>query len=122
MTWVMANTIAAHTRCTYTRGRVTTYCVTPLSTSYRDESLGLVDHEADLADGLEPPPYTSAALPAAASTDQLLSEGRKNTGFVSLLLNLGKQKSPSHQSAQLVNYVTVVYGTSARQFRVMWDG
>ena len=82
-----------------------------------------MDHEADLADGLDPPPpYTSAALPAAASTDQLLGAGRKNSGLVSRLLNLGKEKSPTHQSAQLVNYVTVVYGTSARQFWLMADG
>ncbi|XP_043188923.1 uncharacterized protein LOC122363559 isoform X2 [Amphibalanus amphitrite] len=68
---------------------------------YRDETLGLVDHEADLADG--------PTLPATASTELLIGSG-KNTTLVSRVFNLGRQQNPSHESARLVNHITIAYG------------
>ncbi|XP_037077242.1 high affinity cationic amino acid transporter 1-like [Pollicipes pollicipes] len=67
---------------------------------YRDESLGLVDHDADGPGGLA----------IGASTDRLLPPRPSERGLLALVLNRPRLSQPSHRSAKLVNHVAVAYG------------
>ena len=60
-----------------------------------------MDHEAELAD--------APTVPSSASTERLLATD-KNTTLLARVFNLGRQPNPTHQSARLVNHITMAYG------------